>query len=57
MIVMMSAAITCQISVFVVFFMGTITDWRSAAGINAALPIFTALYVLLVGYPSWNSFP
>ena len=43
-----SAGITCQISVFVVFLMGNVIDWRTAAGINTALPIFTVLYVLLV---------
>jgi len=43
-----SAGITCQISVFVVFLMGNITDWRTAAGTNAALPLFTVLYILMV---------
>ncbi|PNF29285.1 hypothetical protein B7P43_G08957 [Cryptotermes secundus] len=40
--------ITCQISVFVVFLMGNITDWRTAAGMNAALPIITVLYTLMM---------
>ncbi|PSN40576.1 hypothetical protein C0J52_10778 [Blattella germanica] len=40
--------ITCQVSYFVVFLMGNVTHWRTAAGINAALPIFTVLYVLLM---------
>ncbi|KDR09649.1 Solute carrier family 2, facilitated glucose transporter member 6, partial [Zootermopsis nevadensis] len=40
--------VTCQVSVFVVFLMGNITDWRSVAGINAALPIFTICYVVLM---------
>lgn len=40
--------ITCQIGVFVVFLMGNIIDWRTVAGINAALPIFTVLYVLMM---------
>jgi hypothetical protein len=38
--------------VFVVFLMGNITDWRTAAGINAALPVITVLYALLVKYKS-----
>jgi hypothetical protein len=38
----------CQFANFAVFLMGHITDWRTAAGINAALRIFTALYIMLV---------
>ena len=28
--------------------MGNVTDWRTTAGVNAALPVFTVLYVLMV---------
>jgi hypothetical protein len=28
--------------------MDNVTDWRTGAGINAALPLFTVLYVLMV---------
>ncbi|KAJ9579587.1 hypothetical protein L9F63_004772, partial [Diploptera punctata] len=40
--------ITCQLSVFVVYLMGNVVYWKTAAGINAALPVLTILYVLLM---------
>ena len=38
-----------QISFFVVYLMGNLTTWRTAAAISASLPVITALYVTQVG--------
>jgi hypothetical protein len=37
-----------QMSFFVVYLMGNVTTWRIAAGISAALPVITALYITQV---------
>ncbi|XP_069673780.1 facilitated trehalose transporter Tret1-like [Periplaneta americana] len=47
-IITSTPGVTCQISVFLVFLMGNLTDWRSVAGISAVMPIITVLYVLLM---------
>lgn len=38
-----------QVSFFVVYLMGNLTTWRTAAAISASLPVITALYVTQVG--------
>ena len=38
-----------QVSFFVVYLMGNLTTWRTAAAISACLPVITALYVTQVG--------
>jgi hypothetical protein len=43
-----AVGITCQVSVFVIYLLGNLTDWRTVAGISAAMPVITALYALMV---------
>ena len=43
------AGIMVQVSFFVVYLMGNLTTWRTAAAISACLPVITALYVTQVG--------
>jgi hypothetical protein len=42
------AGVMVQISFFVVYLMGNLTTWRTAAAISACLPVITALYVTQV---------
>jgi hypothetical protein len=41
-------AIMVQMSFFIVYLMGNVTTWRTAAAISASLPVITALYVTQV---------
>ncbi|KAJ9579588.1 hypothetical protein L9F63_004773, partial [Diploptera punctata] len=43
--------VTVQVSFFVVYLLGNVTGWRTAAAISAALPIITALFVTQT--PMW----
>ena len=44
------SGVFCQCGFFLEYLFGSLTDWRTAAGINAPLPIFTAIYIALVLY-------
>jgi hypothetical protein len=39
-----------QCGFFLEYLFGSLTDWRTAAGISASIPIFTAIYIALVRY-------
>ncbi|PSN40580.1 hypothetical protein C0J52_10775 [Blattella germanica] len=43
--VILGIGVMIHVSFFVVYLMGNVTDWRTAAGISAAVPIITAIYV------------
>ncbi|KAJ9579589.1 hypothetical protein L9F63_004774, partial [Diploptera punctata] len=43
--VILGIGVMIHVSFFVIYLLGNITDWRTAAGISAIIPIMTALYV------------
>lgn len=43
-----------QCGFFLEYLFGSLTDWRTAAGISASIPIFTAIYVALVLYLTFH---
>jgi hypothetical protein len=43
-----SIGLVCKVSGFVVLLVNNVTDWQTMAGLHAALPIFTVLYVAQV---------
>ncbi|PSN58488.1 hypothetical protein C0J52_00818, partial [Blattella germanica] len=42
------AGVFYQCGFFVEYLLGSLTTWRNTAGISAAIPIFTAIYIFLV---------
>lgn len=42
------AGVFYQCGFFLEYLFGSLTDWRTAAGISASIPIFTAIYIALV---------
>ena len=43
-----------QCGFFLEYLFGSLTDWRTAAGISASIPIFTAIYIALVLYCTFH---